>query len=33
MQNRKPLGYLATAIRSHRKAEPGTSLLKTAATT
>jgi transposase len=33
MQNRKPLGYLATAIRSHRKAEPCTSLLKTDATT
>jgi hypothetical protein len=33
MQNRKPLGYLATAIRSHRKAEPCNSLLKTDPTT
>jgi hypothetical protein len=32
MQNRKPLGCPATAIRSHRQAEPGTLLLKTAGT-
>jgi len=30
MQNRKPLDYLATAIRSNRKAQPVPSLLKTA---
>jgi transposase len=33
MQNRQPLGHLAQAIRSHRKAEPAPSLLKTAQTT
>jgi transposase len=33
MQNREPLGYLRDAIRSHRKAQPATSLIKTASTT
>jgi len=33
MQNRAPLDYLATTIRSHRRALPIPSLLKTAATT
>src|SRR4051794_38494830 len=31
MQNRSSLAYLGHAIRSHRKAQPGPSLLKTAA--
>lgn len=33
MQHRAPLGYLVTAIRSHRNALPTPSLLKTASTT
>jgi len=33
MQNREPLDYLSTAIRSHRKAQAVPSLLKTAPTT
>jgi hypothetical protein len=33
IQNREPLDYLATAIRSHRKAQAVPSLLKTASTT
>jgi transposase len=33
MQNREPLDYLGTAIRSHRKAQVVPSLLKTASTT
>ena len=33
MQNREPLRYLGTAIRSHRSAQAVSSLLKTASTT
>jgi transposase len=33
MQNREPLDYLGTAIRSHRNAQVVPSLLKTASTT
>jgi len=33
MQNREPLDYLGNAIRSHRKAQMVTSLLKTPSTT
>jgi transposase len=33
MQNREPLDYLGSAIRSHRKAQTAPSLLKTASTT
>jgi transposase len=33
MQNREPLDYLGNAVRSHRKAQAVTSLLKTASTT
>jgi hypothetical protein len=33
MQNRNPLDYLKTAIRSHRLAQPAPSLLRTSATT
>ena len=33
MQNRSSLDYLGTAIRSHRKAQPGPPLVKTAQTT
>jgi hypothetical protein len=33
MQNREPLDYLGTAIRSHRNVQPVPSLLKTAPTT
>jgi transposase len=33
MQNRSPLDYLSSAIRSHRRAQPGSSLLNNAQTT